>query len=551
MVLLKKYIIQLIIVLYSFFGANMLFAAANTWTQKADFGGTARNKAAGFSIGSKGYIGTGNYGRDFWEYNSASNTWTQKADFGGTGRSYATGFSIGIKGYLGLGWMTKDFWEYDPATNTWTQKADFGGIGRSCAVGFSIDNKGYMGLGYDGSSELKDFWEYDPATNTWTQKADFGGTARESVVGFSIGSKGYVGTGWNGSAPTKDFWEYDPSTNTWTQKADFGGAARSEAVGFSIVNKGYIGPGMLDDSTFTYTKDFWEYDPVANTWTRKSDFGGTGRWYSVGFSIGSKGYIGTGSDGSLRKDFWEYDSGIPDTIPNQITFADQTNVALTAIVTSNTITVSGINAAASISIIGGTYSINGGAYTSASSTVNNGDTIVVRQTSSGSYSTTTNATLTIGGVSDTFSVTTLAAFTLTVTKSSAGVGSITPSSGTIAWSSAKTGTASYVQNTSVTLTATPASGSAFSSWTGCDSTNSNTCSLAMTTSKNVTAIFIDIYGDINGEGAATIMDAILALQITTGIKTTGSLSLSADVNNDSKIGVEEVIYILQKVAGAR
>ena len=29
------------------------------WTQKADFGGTARDCAAGFSIGSKGYIGTG------------------------------------------------------------------------------------------------------------------------------------------------------------------------------------------------------------------------------------------------------------------------------------------------------------------------------------------------------------------------------------------------------------------------------------------------------------------------------------------------------------
>ena len=41
-------------------------------------------------------------------------------------------------------------------------------------------------------------------------------------------------------------------------------------------------------------KDFWEYDPAANTWTQKADFGGTARDGAVGFSIGSKGYIGTG-----------------------------------------------------------------------------------------------------------------------------------------------------------------------------------------------------------------------------------------------------------------
>ena len=41
----------------------------------------------------------------------------------------------------------------------------------------------------------------------------------------------------------KDFWEYDPATNAWTQKADFGGTARLDAVGFSIGSKGYIGTG--------------------------------------------------------------------------------------------------------------------------------------------------------------------------------------------------------------------------------------------------------------------------------------------------------------------
>src|SRR5947208_3269011 len=110
----------------------------------------------------------------------AQDTWTRKADFGGTARHSAVGFSIGSKGYVGTGndvngSTDDDFWEYDPETNAWMQKADFGGTAREVAVGFSIGSKGYIGTGV-GSSDYKDFWEYDPAVNTWTQKADFGGT---------------------------------------------------------------------------------------------------------------------------------------------------------------------------------------------------------------------------------------------------------------------------------------------------------------------------------------------------------------------------------------
>src|SRR5215831_1410878 len=69
----------------------------------------------------------------------AQNTWTRKANVRGYGRYGAVGFSIGSKGYIGTGAYpaVKDFWEYDPTTDTWTQKADFGGPGRGGAVGFS------------------------------------------------------------------------------------------------------------------------------------------------------------------------------------------------------------------------------------------------------------------------------------------------------------------------------------------------------------------------------------------------------------------------------
>jgi len=93
-------------------------------------------------------------------------TWTQKADFGGGERIGAVGFSIGTKGYIGTGHdgtiYHNDFWEYDPTTNSWTQKANFGGSIRAGATGFSIGSKGYIGLGSDTSGHTKDFWEYDP-----------------------------------------------------------------------------------------------------------------------------------------------------------------------------------------------------------------------------------------------------------------------------------------------------------------------------------------------------------------------------------------------------
>ena len=75
---------------------------------------------------------------------------------------------------------------------------------------------------------------------------------------------------------SNDFWEYDPATDTWTQKANFGGGARTGAVGFSIGTKGYVGTGI--DANDLLRKDFWEYDPVTNKWTRKANFGGTARY---------------------------------------------------------------------------------------------------------------------------------------------------------------------------------------------------------------------------------------------------------------------------------
>ena len=191
----------------------------NTWTQKAGFKGGILSGAFGFSIESKGYIGTiyrnfnsNSYNTVFLEYDPETNTWTQRTDFPCSGRFNAVGFSIGNKGYVGTGNsngdLFQDFWEYNPATDVWSQKADFPGKSRELAIGFSIGTKGYIGLGCDKRRNLyKDFWEYNPVSNKWTKKTNL--EKRSRLVGFSIGNKGYVGTG-AGKDNTNCFWEFTP-----------------------------------------------------------------------------------------------------------------------------------------------------------------------------------------------------------------------------------------------------------------------------------------------------------------------------------------------------
>ncbi|MBP9882029.1 MAG: fibronectin type III domain-containing protein [Chitinophagales bacterium] len=321
--------------------------AQDKWTKITDFSGIIRVDAVAFTIANKAYLGTGRQwtgnweletSKEFWEYDPASDMWSQKADFGGKTCYAAAGFSIGTKGYLGTGiergflgsfgstpQLTKDLWEYDPEVNSWIQKADFGGTARLGAIGFSIKDKGYLGTGFDGQNHNIDFWEYDPGTDTWKQKADFPGAPRHSAVGFTIGNKGYVGTGMEGNilgcSFFKDFWEYDPITDTWLQMADFGGTARAEAVGFCIGNKGYVGTGsdiLTEEFLFIPTNDIWEYNPINNSWVQKSDFTSDARFQSVGFSIGEQGFLGLGAsnidDHGLYKDFRQYSPDCSESI---------------------------------------------------------------------------------------------------------------------------------------------------------------------------------------------------------------------------------------------
>lgn len=134
---------------------------------------------------------------------------------------------------------------------------------------------------------------------------------------------------------------------------------------------------------------------------------GNGMAYCWGF--GWHGQLGNGSTNSSSIPIAVFDLNLGDTIPNAFSFAAQTGAPFDTLITAPAITVSGINVATPISIVNGSYAINGGAFTEAVGSVASGDTVSVRLRSANTASTERTATLTIGGVSADFSVSTHAA----------------------------------------------------------------------------------------------------------------------------------------------
>ena len=97
---------------------------------------------------------------------------------------------------------------------------------------------------------------------------------------------------------------------------------------------------------------------------------------------------------------------VSDTTPNSFTFDEATNVSISADVESSTIQITGINAPTRISISSGEYKIGNRSYTNATTTITNGQSVTIKIRSSSNYSTSTQATLTVGEISSTFTVTT-------------------------------------------------------------------------------------------------------------------------------------------------
>lgn len=208
---------------------------------------------------------------------------------------------------------------------------------------------------------------------------------------------------------------------------------------------------------------------------------------------------------------------------------------------SAAITVSGINMPATISVSGGEYSINNGAYTAVAGTITNGQTVKVRHTSSASNSTTTNTVLTIGGVSNTFTSTTSAPAQLPPV-----MGDVPNQTYTSGSAIANLNIGNYVTLTNgdaitaYTLTGTLPTGLSFNSTTGVLSgtpTQTGTFNMSVTATDNDGASNSDSFSiTVNAANAApTANNFTYGTSIGNAAKTFSWLILSgaADADGDS------------------
>ncbi len=290
---------KLLLISSLFFFCSTGVLASSGWHQKADFGGVARHRGAGISIGNKGYIGLGHYNgsgtnivlQDWWEFDPSANTWTQMANY--PVPNYAvSSFSVDNKGIVGAGIFGLQFYSYDPLTNAWSAIASPAGAS-SDQLGFSVNGKGYHVVGTA-------LYEYNPSLGTWTTKSPMPFSCISWSSAFTIGDKAYIKS-------NNQLWEYKQSIDDWALKALFPGPVTGGAAAFAINGNGYIVCGGYIGWLSELVTEVWEFNPVFNEWTQLEDFPGMARRFTTGFAIGDKGYMGIGTNGTNFRDFWEFD----------------------------------------------------------------------------------------------------------------------------------------------------------------------------------------------------------------------------------------------------
>jgi len=289
------------------------FSKAQSWAQKANFTGAAREAGAMCIIGNKLYSGLGGsttYYKDLYEYDISTNTWSAKANFPGVIRFAPACFALNGKVYVGGGFNISfvplsDFYCYNPSTNTWTQVASFGGGARAAMFNFALNGFGYCGTGVNSTYyTVKDMWKYNDTTNSWTQVANFPGGNRWRAAACVMGNFALVTCGAD-SLTYNDVWKYDPVSNTWTQKANFPGLPRQSPFAITVLGMTYVGTGSsMNGADYN---DIYKYDPGMDTWTPVPNFPGGARNSSVFASNGIKGFVGLGNTASgWKNDLWEF-----------------------------------------------------------------------------------------------------------------------------------------------------------------------------------------------------------------------------------------------------
>jgi uncharacterized repeat protein (TIGR02543 family) len=119
------------------------------------------------------------------------------------------------------------------------------------------------------------------------------------------------------------------------------------------------------------------------------------------------------------------------------------------------------------------------------------------------------------------------------------------------------GVHSYNENAVVNITATPAAGYVFESWTGnVDGASAASTTITMNADQSVTAHFTEVVtvpgkaGDMNNDGVVNSTDALIILSCDAGIDVSQFCPVNcADANGDGIVNSTDALIILSFDAG--